>query len=554
MQANPRGLPIFQPPIPGYGRVNEIDEYKTLGRAVGMAGAMGAEMKSVMSSLSRFSVFTWFSLAVVSGAEFHVSPTGRADGNGSLASPIDLATALSGKMGQPGDTFWLRDGTYSGHFYSALQGQPGQPITVRQHPGEQAIIEGTISQDSGGYVTYWGFELTRTNLNHTSSQPGSAPTDLPIAMGMNLRAPGLRLINLVIHDHLSNGVGLWSEAPDAEIYGCLFYHNGWDGSDRGHAHGIYAQNKTGYKRLYDNISFQNYSDGIQIYGTSSAYINGFDLQGNVLFNNGIISRWSGGGNLQLGGGVAAQNILVRSNYAYSNPGYKCQINVGSEAANQDLRFEHNTIVGPVRVMNWNQVSFSGNTVAADNTLLELHQLLAPLASLGYAWDQNRYASKELQWRPFGYISSSGSQGLLWSGWRQNTGLDPNSNYVKGRPSGVEVVVRPNAYERGRGHVVVYNWDLQPEVTVNVAAILPLGMRFEVRPAQAYYETPLLSGTYLGQNLALPMSGWSNTIPNGQSATPPATGPEFNVFVIVPLGEAVPPIAPNNVKIRAIASN
>ncbi len=49
-------------------------------------------------------------------AGFYVAPTGTSSGDGSLSRPWDLATALAGAGGkvQPGDTIWMRGGTYKG--------------------------------------------------------------------------------------------------------------------------------------------------------------------------------------------------------------------------------------------------------------------------------------------------------------------------------------------------------------------------------------------------------------------------------------------------------
>src|SRR4051794_17558684 len=75
-------------------------------------------------------------------AEFHVAPDGRSDGDGSRARPWDLATALAQPPAvRPGDTVWLRGGTYRGTFTSRLTGAPGAPVTVRQAPGERATVD-----------------------------------------------------------------------------------------------------------------------------------------------------------------------------------------------------------------------------------------------------------------------------------------------------------------------------------------------------------------------------------------------------------------------------
>jgi hypothetical protein len=43
----------------------------------------------------------------------------------------------------PGDTLYLRGGTYYEHVYLALAGTPQQPITLSSFPGEQAVLDGS---------------------------------------------------------------------------------------------------------------------------------------------------------------------------------------------------------------------------------------------------------------------------------------------------------------------------------------------------------------------------------------------------------------------------
>lgn len=469
-------------------------------------------------------------------AHYYASPSGSAGGNGSASRPWNLETALSKKYGdaKAGDTVWLKEGTYRGNFVSTLQGSQGAPVVVRAEPGERVTIDGTLLQAGGGYVTYWGFEIMRSYTDHTSGQSGSAPHDLPVIMGMNLKAPGIKLVNMIVHDQISNGVGLWEEAPNSEIYGCIFFNNGWDGTDRGHGHGMYVQNETGTKRILDNISFNNYSDGLQIYGTKAAHLNNITVEGNVLFNAGSISRWAGANDLQLGGANPAHGIVVRNNFTYSSDA-KGHFNLGSDAHNVDLRLENNIIVGTLQLQNWRSISLRNNQVVGRSTFLQLVQRYSGLGSSDFSWDQNRYYSQELDWQPFSLVTSS-SRAIQFPQWKNLTGLDRNSTYTKGKPSGVQVYVRRNAYEAGRGHVVVYNWDRRSQVAVDAGGILASGARFEVRNAQNFFAAPVLSGTYRGQDLVLPTTGLSVARPVGKSTAPPAAGPEFNVFVILPLGD------------------
>ena len=86
--------------------------------------------------------------------EFFVSPTGTDRGKGSQKSPWSLAKALShpGAV-NPGDTIWLRGGTYTGNFTSYLTGTAKAPIVVRQYPGERATLDGNVNPAVLGTTT-----------------------------------------------------------------------------------------------------------------------------------------------------------------------------------------------------------------------------------------------------------------------------------------------------------------------------------------------------------------------------------------------------------------
>ena len=100
-------------------------------------------------------------------AEYYVSPTGTAGGTGSSSNPWDLQTALHHPaVVQPGDTIWLRGGTYHGNFFCELNGTAIAPIYVRQFPAERVIIDGaasgaaTLEVAGASYTWFWGFEIT----------------------------------------------------------------------------------------------------------------------------------------------------------------------------------------------------------------------------------------------------------------------------------------------------------------------------------------------------------------------------------------------------------
>jgi hypothetical protein len=96
-----------------------------------------------------------------------------------------------------------------------------------------------------------------------------------------------------------------------------------------------------------------------------------------------------------------------------------------------------------------------------------------------------------------------------------------------------VVVRPNQYEAGRANIIVYNWALQSSVSVDLSSVLHPGEGFVVRNVQDFYGPPVVTGTYSGGALSLPMAGITAAAPLGRSYSSPAvTGPTFQVFVVM----------------------
>jgi hypothetical protein len=75
-------------------------------------------------------------------ADWWAAPAGSATAAGTQAAPWDLHTALKDARVKPGDTVFLRGGTYRGKFTSTLTGTPAAPITVRSAPGEWVEIDG----------------------------------------------------------------------------------------------------------------------------------------------------------------------------------------------------------------------------------------------------------------------------------------------------------------------------------------------------------------------------------------------------------------------------
>jgi hypothetical protein len=451
----------------------------------------------------------------VRGADHYVSPAGTTDtgaGTGTITNPWALATALAQPAAvHAGDTIWLRGGTYGGTHTSYVTGTSAAPIVVRQYPGERAILDGgnsggnAILSVTGAYTWYWGFEIESSDPVRVASTDGDNPPEIVRGEGVavvqsSATGSSLKFINLVIHD-ARQGIAFWKEAVDAEVYGCLIYYNGWDSPSRGNGHGVYTQNQTGTKKITDNIIFSGYGYGIHAYGSSAAFLDNLLIQGNALFNSGNLSSTGPSRVLLVGGGSVAHKPQVLDNFLYRE---------GDGLVSDFAMGYRSGCISPMVVRNYTATTTyffkctSGLTMT-DNTF---------------------------------YGATNFSQSAF-----------PNNTYFSSRPTGVQVFVRPNVYEAGRGHIAVFNWDLKSTVNADVSSILTVGAPYEVRNAQDFFAPPVLSGVYTGGTLTLPMTGLTVAAPIGGATAPPATGPEFNTFVVLSKpdtsGKRKAPIQPFN---------
>jgi hypothetical protein len=472
-------------------------------------------------------------------AEFFVSPEGTPQGNGSREHPWDLATALAQpETVKPGDTIWLRGGTYRGGFVSRLEGAKDAPITVRQFPGERATIDCREESKSalfvvdGDWCVYWGFEMTCSDPDRVSSTPGFGDLNRG---GVHCRAGHCKFINLVIHD-TGGAFGFWSEGEGGEIAGCIMYNNGWQGPDRGHGHAIYAQNKMGTKRLVENVMFNQFAYGIHVYGSERASLEGFHLEGNVSFNNGgIVNPDDRAPNIQVGGGVPAKRIKLVENYTWhSVPA--THVRIGSGNPNEDLILENNVCTGFTHLASWKTITATGNQFLGADSLVSL-ELPGDADLSQLRWSNNRYHSTRQKYTPLIFRRGSEVIASNWDTWRK-AGLDQDGTYEEGELGGTQVFVRPNPYERGRAHIIAYNWGRKEMIEADISSTLASGASYRLLDAQNFYGEPILEGAYDGKPLRISMQPRRAPAPIGKDDfTPPAVGPEFGVFVL--LSDAAP---------------
>jgi hypothetical protein len=367
--------------------------------------------------------------APAGAAEWFVAPGGRPDGRGTRESPWDIASALAGRHAvAPGDTLWLRDGTYKAPggvggegYVVALAGRPDAPVVVAGWPGERVAVDGGLSvRPPATHLWLRDLEVLVSEPQPPRPVPPD-PTYRNVGRpwgGLNVHAgAGCKYINLVLHGNCQ-GVSFWSPATDSELYGCLIYDNGWQGTDRGHGHAVYAQNKDGTKAVVDCVMTGGFGYSVHAYGSRRADVDNFLLRGNIVYQAGTFL---------VGGGKPSRHVRVLDNSLY---GVKLQ--VGYDAPyNEDCEVRGNVVVnGSIQINRYRAVTREGN--------LELAAGAPRPAGVRAVWRPNRYDPRRAHLALFnwdrGPVAEVAAGEFLRAGQRYRL-LDPRDFYGAPRARG-----------------------------------------------------------------------------------------------------------------------
>ena len=434
-------------------------------------------------------------LETAPAAVVYVAPNGSATAPGTREQPRDLASALGpASPASPGDAVLLRGGIYRGNFVSELRGAESAPIIVRSVPGERAVIVSALT--TAPALTVNGLHTWFADFEITSEQPARTTElvqNVPLRQGVGVMvgaASSIKFINLVVHD-LQGGFIIPAEAEGIEVYGNLIYYNGWQRADGvGEGHGILSPNQTAGRFIRDNVIFDQFSHGIQVYGSK---VDNVYIEGNTVFNNGAIAKFLDR-NVMVGGG--SKNLVFTNNMTYFSAGPAAigeSVNLGFGGDCVGSRVVDNYLTGanPLNLTKCRPAEMRGNTI---------HGRYEPE-------DAKRYTGNS-------YMTPSAA---------------PTPTM-----SGVRIFVRPNQYDPARATITVFNWDRLPTASVEAGG-LPLNKsdEFAVHNAADFFGPPVLSGRYEGGPLTVPMRNLAVAAPAGTVTTPPqSTAPEFAVFIVI----------------------
>jgi hypothetical protein len=436
--------------------------------------------------------------------QLYVSPTGI--GTGSQSSPMSMSKAISGA--KPGDLYWLTTGTYTGFFKLGISGTATKPIVYRALPQNKVKINGAI-EIKGAYTWIWGLEIT------DPTGIGAVGSD-----GVTMLAPGIHLINNVIHHHKgNNGIGAWDYGQQM-VYGNIVYENG---QDAGHPHNIYGQNqysKFGYKYIVGNMFLDARlidpgSYNVHVY-SGSGKVTGFYLEKNIISNGGII----------MGGNIPTTESVINSNYFYDSStsfGYGTPFQLdftNNYMGRTRLSLTRYWGTGEVVYNQARPTVFTGNELvkgAGKSGRILFFRTMAytapgvrvfgtPGIQSRDVFNNNKYTA------PFvGEFTANGTHidFATFAQWKGATAVagnpfDVNSTEVP-KPTAAKVFLIPNEYEPKRAYLAIYNWPRTSNVKVDLSSFLASGVKFSIYKPKSFGTSPVVTGTYSGP-VSIPLGG------------------------------------------------
>ena len=506
--------------------------------------------------------------------EWYVSPTGTATGLGTMANPSDLQTALNGGNSnftvQPGDTIWLLNGQYNGRFTSTLTSTDAtKPIMVSSYPGQWAVLNGNIGCSgscpadnvltvTGKNVMFKDFEVTFIGSNFQRTE-GAANWQIVGGVwhgNVNGTDGACKFVNLVIHNNPGTGFSTWKFAADSEIYGCLIYNNGYQGTSAGVNRGVgmYVQNASNnVKKIENNIFFNNFKSGVQIWSSETTpgapyhYIQNVDFDNNVVLNSGsplnnLRECFIVASNSQVAGNNVPKNINVRNNFMYHNFNHLNGsgqngtrlggevFRIGHSTSNTNppvnINVDNNYFIGTKQGLTFwsvDKLTFTNNK-ARTNYFFMYNNYPNNINATDWTMSNNTYFTKKSDVYTIGGLGNrtiaevnaafsieTGSTDLRCGVNQYDVTTD--YNFPNHMGTNKTVSVTKNDYKTNRFKVVVYDKN-SANVTVDFASYnIPNGTTYVIRDAENYHQT--ISGTLSGTQVAFPMNLTGLETPTGQ---------------------------------------
>jgi hypothetical protein len=189
------------------------------------------------SAVGLFRILTICSIALfvaspVSAAVYYVSLAGADENTGTLQAPFRTINYAVAKL-QPGDTLFVRDGTYFENVRVRVSGTKEASITIRSYPGERATIDSGIADfrrvgnsdweivdpNLGEYRSVRQFPASGYPYAYVEGIPGYENQRVflvPYKSGQHFRAPSADYVNPTTPVYV--GPGVYYDPSDERIH------------------------------------------------------------------------------------------------------------------------------------------------------------------------------------------------------------------------------------------------------------------------------------------------------------------------------------------------
>lgn len=503
-------------------------------------------MRCTVSLIVAFiSIFLFCNASQVFGRQFFVAVNGHPNNPGTYSQPWALDTALRMPASRltGGDTVWIRGGRYVGTFILEANGSTTKPLVYEAYPGERVVLDSYTGMNNnvitlevnGNYVWLVNIEVENTSPTRISYASSiNTATDLHQSTGMQIYGNSIKLINCRVHDVPGTGLGYWSTALNAEVYGCFLYNNGLSALDRGHGPAIYAQNADELqpKAVRNSFLFNGFSTGIQFYASATSNkLKGIIVDSCTIFNMGSLTRPEQGrrrsivagaetsgrtnatpGVTRVSGLYIHDNVLYRDtadnspprNWKYPDIRENTELGYQDESLSDSfVSFLRNHVYGdplPVLMHQWDSGVFKYNFLYSykpnDDGVRNVIKL-APGANPFSNWDSNTYRTNEPAYNtPF--------SGLSFNKWKDSFNIDFNSTYLNAPPTEQFAFVRRNKYRTNTYYITVMNYAQLDSVLLSYNFDEHQGMSFSLYDVQGSLDLPIRKGIYTGGQFMLPM--------------------------------------------------
>lgn len=299
----------------------------------------------------------------VSGASYYVATNGSDANQGTIDQPFATLNKGAAVL-NPGDTLYVRGGTYYQTVYAPASGTPAAPVTISGYQAETAVIDGAYTNPAsswGNLFLVQGSNAVVKNLTIKRSN----------WIGLALTGPYDQAVNINSQSNMENGIIVTGSADYGVVQNCQVYYNaksneGFQATRGGWSTGLSAARGPSYVTLRGNQVWNNWGEGLSTFESQHTL-----MQSNVVYDNQL--------NIYLSD---TKFTTCQGNLVYCTPGNVCSNTSQAGIALADETFNppssDNTVMNNLLLGNAKNIYFwSGgagaglvNVVIANNTVAD----------------------------------------------------------------------------------------------------------------------------------------------------------------------------------------